>query len=107
MHDILVIVIGAKDLILGMFGGMIAYLFDYSKAKRSGDKEFIFIYSSLFINIALGAFVGYIAGTIIDTDMRYRDAIIAFSGVSAYNILLLTENRFAAIIVNKILGDKK
>lgn len=107
MHDIIVITIGAKDLILGCFGGMIAYLFDYSKAKRSGDKEFIFLYSSLFINIALGAFVGYVIGTMFDTDMQYRDAIIAFSGVSAYNILLVAENKFAIAIVEKFLGDKK
>ena len=106
MHDILIVLASTRDLILGMVGGMAAYLFDYSKAKRSGDKEFVFIFSSLLINIFLGAFVGYVIGTMFDTDMQYRDAIIAFSGVSAYNILLVAENKFAIAIVEKFLGKK-
>ena len=49
-----------KDILLGLVGGLISYLFDYSKAKRNGNEEFIFRVSGMIINMALGAFVGYV-----------------------------------------------
>lgn len=97
---------GIKDIVLGMTGGMIAYLFDYSKARRTGDESFQFMVSSMLINMALGAFVAYTVGTMLPADISYRDAIIGFSGVTAYNILLLAESKFAEWLISKLTNKK-
>lgn len=114
MIDFLVVV-GSKlhlvrDLLLGLAGGAISYVFDYSKAKRGGDLEFNFMISSLLVNMVLGAFVGYSVGSIIEDDMHGRDAIVAFSGVAAFNILLVAESRLAGFLlelIDKYTGRKK
>ena len=93
-----------KDIFLGLVGGLISYLFDYSKAKRNGNEEFIFRVSGMIINMALGAFVGYVIGTLLPIETTGRDAIIALSGVTSYNILLLAESRFAVWIFERVTG---
>lgn len=95
-----------KEIILGFMGGAIAYLFDYSKAKRNGD-SFTFSISSMFINMALGAFVAYMVGTVIPLDTIGRDAIIGMSGVTAYQILLVAESNFAKWIFTRLTGSEK
>ena len=92
-----------KEIILGFIGGAIAYLFDYSKAKRN-SKPFSFSISSMFINMALGAFVAYMVGTVIPVETTGRDAIIGISGVTAYQILLVAESNFAKWIFNRLTG---
>ena len=99
-----VIILMFKDVFLGLVGGLISYLFDYSKAKRNGNEEFIFRVSGMVINMALGAFVGYVIGTLLPIETTGRDAIIALSGVTSYNILLLAESRFAVWIFEKVIG---
>jgi len=91
-----------KDILLGLVGGLISYLFDYSKAKRNGNEQFIFKVSGMVINMSLGAFVGYVIGTLLPIETTGRDAIIALSGVTSYNILLLAESRFAVWIFEKV-----
>ena len=93
-----------KDILLGLVGGLISYLFDYSKAKRNGNEEFIFRVSGMVINMSLGAFVGYVIGTLLPIETTGRDAIIALSGVTSYNILLLAESRFAVWIFERVTG---
>ena len=93
-----------KDILLGLVGGLISYLFDYSKAKKNGNEEFIFRVSGMVINMALGAFVGYVIGTLLPIETTGRDAIIALSGVTSYNILLLAESRFAVWIFERVTG---
>ena len=99
-----VIILMFKDIFLGLVGGLISYLFDYSKAKRNGNEAFIFRVSGMVINMALGAFVGYVIGTLLPTETTGRDAIIALSGVTSYNILLLAESRFAVWIFERVTG---
>ena len=99
-----VIILMFKDIFLGLVGGLISYLFDYSKAKRNGNEEFIFRVSGMIINMALGAFVGYVIGTLLPIETTGRDAIIALSGVTSYNILLLAESRFAVWIFERVTG---
>ena len=99
-----VIILMFKDVFLGLVGGLISYLFDYSKAKRNGNEEFIFRVSGMVINMALGAFVGYVIGTLLPIETTGRDAIIALSGVTSYNILLLAESRFAVWIFERVTG---
>ena len=99
-----VIVLMFKDILLGLVGGLISYLFDYSKAKKNGNEEFIFRVSGMIINMALGAFVGYVIGTLLPIETTGRDAIIALSGVTSYNILLLAESRFAVWIFERVTG---
>lgn len=93
-----------KDILLGLVGGLISYLFDYSKAKKNGNEEFIFRVSGMIINMALGAFVGYVIGTLLPIETTGRDAIIALSGVTSYNILLLAESRFAVWVFERVTG---
>lgn len=93
-----------KDILLGLVGGLISYLFDYSKAKKNGNEEFIFRVSGMVINMSLGAFVGYVIGTLLPIETTGRDAIIALSGVTSYNILLLAESRFAVWVFDKVTG---
>ena len=99
-----VIILMFKDIFLGLVGGLISYLFDYSKAKRNGNEEFIFRVSGMIINMSLGAFVGYVIGTLLPIETTGRDAIIALSGVTSYNILLLAESRFAVWIFERVTG---
>ena len=99
-----VILLMFKDIFLGLVGGLISYLFDYSKAKRNGNEEFIFRVSGMVINMSLGAFVGYVIGTLLPIETTGRDAIIALSGVTSYNILLLAESRFAVWIFERVTG---
>ena len=99
-----VIILMFKDVFLGLVGGLISYLFDYSKAKKNGNEEFIFRVSGMIINMALGAFVGYVIGTLLPIETTGRDAIIALSGVTSYNILLLAESRFAVWIFERVAG---
>ena len=99
-----VIILMFKDEFLGLVGGLISYLFDYSKAKKNGNEQFIFRVSGMVINMALGAFVGYVIGTLLPIETTGRDAIIALSGVTSYNILLLAESRFAVWIFERVTG---
>ena len=99
-----VIILMFKDIFLGLVGGLISYLFDYSKAKRNGNEEFIFRVSGMVINMSLGAFVGYVIGTLLPIETVGRDAIIALSGVTSYNILLLAESKFAVWIFERVTG---
>ena len=101
-HDIFTALASIKDILLGMAGGVVAYLFDYSKAKRDGDERFTFLFSSMLINVALGAFVAYTVGSVIPMDITYRDAVIGFSGVTAFQIILLAESRFAEWVIEKV-----
>lgn len=94
-----------KDVFLGLIGGAISYLFDFSKARRQG-LDFAFQISSMLVNMCLGGFVAYMIGSIIPLETMGRDAIVGVSGVTSYQILLLAESRFATWIFNKITGEK-
>ncbi len=100
------ILIATKDVLLGAIGGVVAYLLDYSKAKREGDNSFTFMMGSMLVNMALGAFVAYIIGSMLDSAFQFRDAIIGLSGVTAYNLLLLAESKFAEVLIERILSKK-
>ncbi len=99
---LLKILLASRDVLLGLVGGFIAYLFDYNKAKREGNNDFVFRWTSLTINMMLGAYVGYIIGSLIPLDAWYRDAIVSLSGVTAYQILLLAQSRFAGLVFDKV-----
>ncbi len=90
-----------KDFLLGMLGGMIAYIYSYKKHTEAGNNV-TFSIGNLIINMVLGSFVAYSIGTIIPLGVTGRDAIIGFSGVFAYNILNIAESKFAEWIVSKI-----
>lgn len=96
------LLLSLKDILLGFVGGAVAYLFDYMKARKNGDTEFKFMFTSMLINMCLGAFVAYSVGSFVPMETTGRDAIIGFSGVTAYNIILIAESRFAQWIMDKI-----
>lgn len=95
------VIISLKDILLGLIGGFVVYLFDYSKARRGGD-EFTFKWTSLLINIILGGYVGFVVGGLIPTDLWWRDAVISMCGVSSYKILEVAQARFGDIVLDKI-----
>ena len=93
-----------RDIVLGGFGGAAVYLFDYSKATRNGDSKFTFRISSLLINIVLGMFVAYAVSGVIENEQEYRDVLLLASGFSAYNVLTLTESKFAEYMFSRFTG---
>lgn len=94
-----------KDVLLGLFGGLVAYLFDFIKARREGT-DFVFKISSMLINMFLGAFVAYLIGTVVPDTMIARDMVVGMSGVTSYQILMLAESKFALWIFDKITKGK-
>ena len=94
-----------KEIILAGTGGVVAYLYDYTRISRTNN-EHRWSNKALFINTILGAFVGYVVGSLIPIDVTYRDAIIAFSGVSAFTIIGIIESRFAVWIIERLTGKK-
>ena len=102
IHDVL---IAFRDVLLGGAGGVIAYLFDYSRSKKSGVVV-TFSIGSLIINSLIGAFVANSLGSFIPLDTFGRDGIVSFCGVSSYAILSILESRFADYILNKFVGMK-
>ena len=87
-----------KDIVLGAFGGLVAYLFDYKKANEKSDGKAVFKFSLLLTNITLGMFVAYSVGTLIPETTEGRTILIAGSGVFAFGILLLAESKLASYI---------
>ena len=94
-----------KEIILAGTGGVVAYLYDYTRMSKVNDAH-KWSNKALFINTILGAFVGYTVGSVIPMDVTYRDAIIAFSGVSAFTIIGVVESRFAVFIIERLTGKK-
>ena len=92
-----------KDILIGGFGGVVAYMYDYNKAKRNLT-DMKWSNSALFINSCLGAFVAYTVGAFIPMDVPGRDGIIGFAGVTSYAILGIIESRFAEMIISKLTG---
>ena len=94
-----------KEILLAGTGGVVAYLYDYTRISKI-DSEHRWSNKSMVINMVLGAFVGYTIGSLIPIDVIYRDAIIAFSGVSAFTIVGIIESRFAVWLIERLTGKK-
>ena len=104
--DIVLSVLKAcKEVLLAGTGGVVAYLYDYTRISKT-NVEHRWSNKALVINTVLGAFVGYVVGSLIPIDVTYRDAIIAFSGVSAFTIIGVIESRFAVWLIERITGKK-
>ena len=102
--DIIVSVFKAsKEILLAGSGGIVAYLYDYTRISKEDD-TYRWSNKAMVINMVLGAFVGYVVGSLIPMDVGYRDAIIAFSGVSAFTIIGIVESRFAQFIIERLTG---
>ena len=94
-----------KEIILAGTGGVVAYLYDYTKTSKINELH-KWSNKALFINTIIGAFVGYVVGSLVPMEVTYRDAIIAFSGVSAFTIIGIVESRFAIFIIERLTGKK-
>lgn len=103
---ILKIAVALKDVLLGGAGGVIAYMFDFSKQKKELP-EMRWSNHAMFINLCIGAFVAYSLGTFIPMDLQGRDGLIGLIGVTSYAILGIIESRFAKILLDKIIGVPK
>lgn len=106
IYDLVVkVVIAMKDVILGGAGGIIAYMFNYTKQKETLE-DIKWSNQTMFINLCIGAFVAYSLGTFVPLDTAGRDGIIGLIGVTSYAILGIVESRFAKIVMDRILGGK-
>lgn len=99
-----------KDIFLGACGGIVAYLFDYKKAKKDKNSAFVFSFPSLLINMFLGMFVAYSIGTFIPLDVVGRDAFIGGAGFVSFPILLIAESKAVTYlfdIADRMFGSTK
>ena len=94
-----------KEVLLAGTGGVVAYLYDYARMSKVNAAH-RWSNKAMTINTIIGAFVGYVVGSLIPIDVTYRDAIIAFSGVSAFTIIGIIESRFAVWLIEKATGGK-
>jgi len=92
-----------KDVFLGGMGGVVAYMYDYSKGKKQG-KEVVWSNSAMVINAFLGGFTANAMGSFIPIDTLGRDGLIGFIGVSSYAILGIIESRFAKAVLDRVFG---
>ena len=93
----------AKEILFAGAGGIVAYMYVYTKLSKE-NSEYKWSNRAMFINMFIGSFVGYTIGSFIPLEYAYRDGIIGFSGVSAYNIIGIVGSRFATWIVDKVTG---
>lgn len=105
MLDLALKILGAmKDVLLGGAGGIIAYMFDYSRQKKAMD-DVSWSNSAMIINMFIGAFVAYSLASFIPLDLAGRDGLVGFIGVSSYAILGIVESRFARYILDRFVGS--
>ena len=95
----------SKEVLLAGTGGIVAYLYDYTRLSKA-DAAYRWSNKALIINMILGAFVGYVVGSLIPLTVGYRDAIVALSGVSAFTIIGIIESRFAAYLIERLTGKR-
>lgn len=91
-----------RDILLGAVGGFASYLFDIKKARDKGEPV-NFSLVTLAINVFLGCFVGYLVGTLLEPKIMGRDAIVSFSGFTAFGILVFIQSKFAEWLYDKIV----
>lgn len=100
---LMTLTISIKNVLLGGAGGVVAYMFDYSKSKKAiANVEWS--NSAMLINMFIGAFVASSLAGFIPDDMNGRDGIVGFIGVSSYAILGIVESKFAKYILGKTIG---
>jgi hypothetical protein len=92
-----------KDVITGGVGGIIAYMYNYSKNKKDG-LEPVWSNPMMFINMCIGGFTANTIGSFIPTDMWGRYGWIGAIGVSSYATIVIIESRFADVIIQRFLG---
>lgn len=99
------IAIALKDILLGGAGGVVAYMFDYSRKKNKKD-EIKWSNSAMIINMFIGAFIAYTLGNFLPYDLVGRDGYIGLIGVTSYAIMGIIESRFATIIMDRLMGGE-
>ena len=99
------VVVALKDVLLGGMGGIVAYMFDYSRQKKKLETV-QWSNSAMLINMIIGAFVAYSLAAFIPTNIAGRDGIVGFIGVSSYAILGIVESRFARIVLDRFMGGR-
>jgi len=99
---IIAIIDALKDVIIGSFGGIVAYMYDYSKQKKDG-REPSWSTATMLINMFIGGFTANTFGEFIPIDMTGRDGIVGLIGVSSYAIIGIVESKFGQLMVNRFL----
>lgn len=81
-------------------GWVIAYLYKvyYWEPFRKG---------MLFFNIIFAAYVGWWVGEFLPITVSYRDAIISASGIWSHTIIKLIQEKWVAVVANRILPKNK
>jgi len=89
-----------KDILLGVIGGVVAYLLRYQREKDKDD-SYSFSFVTLIINMVLGGYASYLFGTAIPEHWHYKDFIIGSIGVASYPILVWIERNALGVLLKK------
>ena len=103
VHYLLAFFDTTKDIIIGSFGGVVAYMYDYTRHKKEGVVV-VWSNSAMAINMVLGGFTANAMGSFIPMSTTGRDGLIGFIGVTSYAILSIVESRFAKAIISRMFG---
>ena len=106
INYIIIVLTASKDVWLGFVGGVASYMFDMRKAQMEKDNPVAFKWGALMLSASLGMFIGYVVGTFIPLETYARNGLVALSGLTAYNIMVLAESRFATYVLDKITKRK-
>ena len=91
-----------KDAVIGGIGGLVAYLYHYSKNK-SADPSITMDIAAFTINGIVGAFMSYCFGGAIPTDLAYRDGVVGIIGGVGFGLMGLIESKFISLFLKKFL----
>ena len=89
-----------KDATVGGIGGLVAYLYHYSKNKTA-DPTITMDIAAFAINGIVGAFMSYCFGGAIPTDLAYRDGIVGIIGVVGFGLMGLIESKFISFLCKR------
>lgn len=93
-----------RDALLGGVGGLVAYLYHFSKA-RDNDAEVKLDWVSFVINGIVGAFMAYSLGGLVPDSLEYRDGIVGIIGVVGFGLMGVIESKFVDNFIAKFMKD--
>ena len=100
------ILINSKDAMLGGCGGLVAYLYHFSKHKDDQDAEGklkvrIDILQFL-INGVVGGFMAFCLGDVVPDTLPYRDGLVGLVGVVGFGLMGAVESKLVNDLLNRL-----
>ena len=108
--DMRIIFLHIKDIVIGIFGGLVAYFIKYKRdhdyAQASGEDLPNFELPIMVINMIIGAFIAYIAGDLMPLDLSGRDFYLGLISISSYSLAMTIESKGIALFLKRIFGSQ-